>query len=488
MKLVCISTLLIGALVAYSDVYAASSTLSVTCKGDNVGADVLVNGKFKGECPVDVLVQEGTLKLKVQKAVDASRARIFEQDVRVGDNVIKTIEAVLGAPQSNVEGMRQESVKPSLAQAEGKKGALLKVICKIDDMGAEVFVDDKLKGACPLDVQVPEGTIHLRVQKKVDEWNERIFEQEIRAGDGAIKKVEVQLGAAQLSAAGKQRGPKQVEVKKGTFKDCPSCPEMVVIPAGSFDMGSERSDEGPIHRVTLPSFALSKTEITRAQYGEFVNEIKYDAGTCWAVNETGMVEERVGRNSGDFGFRKDLEGDSEFDNSPVSCINWFDAKAYAKWMSEKTGKNYRLPSEAEWEYAARAGTTTARYWGDEVGRNNANCRDCFTKWDGTDSPWIGGLASPVGSFKPNAFGLYDMLGNVWEWTEDTYHNDYNGAPTDGSAWVQKTSGQDRSVGRVIRGGSWKVHSLFMTASYRLGSAEIRRDEHKFGIRLARTLP
>ncbi len=488
MKLVYISTLLVGAIVAFSDVYAAGSTLSVTCKDDGVGADVMVNGKFKGECPVDVLVQEGKLMLKVQKEVDASHARIFEQEIRMGDNVIKTVAVVLGAPQSNVEGLRQEPAQSSLGQVEAQKGALLRVICKIDDMGAEVFVDNKLKGVCPLDMQVSEGTFKLRVQKKVDDWSDRIFEQEIRAGDGAIKKIEVQLGAAQLNAAGKRREPEQIEVKKGTFKDCPSCPEMIVIPAGSFDMGSGHGDETPVHRVTLPSFALSATEITRAQYGEFVNETKYAAGTCWAVNEQGMVEERVGRNSGDFNFRKDLKGDSQFDSSPVSCVNWHDAKAYVKWLSEKTGKNYRLPSEAEWEYAARAGTTTSRYWGNDVGKNNANCSDCVTKWDGTDSPWIGGLASPVGSFKPNAFGLYDMLGNLWEWTEDTYHNDYKGAPTDGSAWVQITSGQERSVGRVIRGGAWKVNSLFMTATYRLGSAEVRRDEHKVGIRLARSLP
>jgi len=484
MKSVYISTLLVVALVAFADVYAADSTLSVTCKGDDVGADVLVNGKFKGECPVDVLVPEGKLKLKVQQKVDASSKRIFEQEIRIGENVIKTIEVLLGAPQRNAEGKHPGPEE----QAETKRGSLLSITCKIEDMDAEVLIDDKLKGVCPLDVQVPEGTLKLRVQKKVDAFNDRLFEQEIRVGDGAIKKVEVQLGAAQLNAAGKRRVPEQIEVKQGMFKDCQNCPQMIVIPAGSFDMGTRLGDESPIHRVTLPSFALSTTEVTRSQYGMFVNETKYDAGTCWALNETGMIEERVGRNSVDFVFRKDLDGDSQFDNSPVSCVNWFDAKAYVKWLSEKTGKNYRLPSESEWEYAARAGTTTSRYWGNDVGRNNANCRDCVTKWDGTNSPWIGALSAPVGSFKPNAFGLYDMLGNVWEWTEDTYHNDYKGAPTDGSAWVQITSGQDRSVGRVIRGGSWKVHSMFMTTSYRLGSAEVRRDEHKFGIRLARTLP
>ncbi|MDQ3018868.1 MAG: PEGA domain-containing protein, partial [bacterium] len=235
MKSVYISTLLVVTLAAFTNVYAADSTLSVTCKGDDVGADVLVNGKFKGECPVDVLVPEGTLKLKVQKKVDAYSVRIFEQEVRVGDNVIKTVEVSLGTPQKNADGTR-ESAQLNRDQAEAKKGSLLSVTCKIDDMDAEVFVDDQLKGVCPLDVQVPEGKLKLRVQKKVDAFNDRTFEQEFRLGDGAIKKVEVQLGLAQLNAAGKRREPEQVEVKKGIFKDCPDCPEMIVIPAGSFDM------------------------------------------------------------------------------------------------------------------------------------------------------------------------------------------------------------------------------------------------------------
>ncbi len=494
MKSVYISTLLVMALAASADVYAADSTLSVTCNGDNAGADVLVNGKFKGECPVDVLVPEGALTLKVQKKVDASSARIFEQEIRIGDNVIKTIEVLLGAPQSNAESKQEEPAQSSLEQTEVKKGSLLSVTCKIDDMDAEVFVDDKLKGACPLDVQVPEGTLKLRVQKKVDALNDRVFEQEVRVGDGAIKKIEVQLGAAQLNAAGKRHEPLQADVKKGTFKDCPNCPEMTAIPAGSFDMGSPDNevghgvDESPVHRVTLPPFALSTTEITRSQYAAFVGDTKHDAGTCWAVNESGWVEDRAGRNSGDFVFRKDLAGDRQFDNRPVSCVNWHDAQAYAQWLSKITGKNYRLPTEAEWEYAARAGTTTARYWGNDVGRNNANCSDCGHKWEESATPWEGASSSPVGSFPPNAFGLYDMLGNVWEWTEDTYHNNYKGAPTNGSAWVQKTSGNDRSVGRIIRGGSWKYSSEFMRAAYRMGNEEIKRYEYKVGIRLARTLP
>ena len=136
-------------------------------------------------------------------------------------------------------------------------------------------------------------------------------------------------------------------------------------------------------------------------------------------------------------------------------VSWEDAKAYAAWLSEQTGKRYRLPSESEWEYAARAGTETAYSWGNEIGVNRANC-------DGSGSKWSDKRTSPVGSFEPNAFGLYDMHGNVQEWVEDCWHDNYEGAPTDGSAW---TSGDDGSLA-VVRGGSWFNAPRGLRAAYR----------------------
>jgi formylglycine-generating enzyme required for sulfatase activity len=124
---------------------------------------------------------------------------------------------------------------------------------------------------------------------------------------------------------------------------------------------------------------------------------------------------------------------------PVVGVSWEDAQRFAEW----TGG--RLPTEAEWEYAARAGTTTRYWWGDEVGKNNANCAECGSQWDGEQT-------GPGGSFQPNAFGLHDMLGNVWEWVEDCWHESYKGAPTDGSAWGKQQG--DDCAQRVIRGGSW----------------------------------
>ncbi len=279
--------------------------------------------------------------------------------------------------------------------------------------------------------------------------------------------------------------------KAGTlFRDCPNCPEMVVIPTGSFMMGSpdtevgHMSDEAPEHQVNVRAFALGKTEITRGQFAEFVKKTKYNTGKqCWTL-EGGKFEQRDNRNWRDLGYLQD-------NKHPVVCINWNDAKAYAEWLSRKTGKQYRLPTEAEWEYAARGNTHSARYWGEEpdmaclyanVGDLTAqsqlmgasswlvhNCTDGFSN------------TAPVGKFKANAFKLRDMLGNVWEWTEDVYHDSYKGAPSDGTAW------QVDGVRRVFRGGSWNNGPLRVRAAKRGNEKPVIRFSD-IGFRLARKLP
>jgi Sulfatase-modifying factor enzyme 1 len=175
--------------------------------------------------------------------------------------------------------------------------------------------------------------------------------------------------------------------------------------------------EDPPHEVTIAkTFAVGRTEVTFAEWDICVAE-----GACLKASDSGW-----GR------------GDR-----PVINVSWDDAKEYVAWLSRITGKDYRLLSEAEWEYAARAGTTTPYSWGDNIGKGNANCRGCDSQWDGKQT-------APVGSFKPNAFGLYDMHGNVIEWVEDRWHESYGGAPTDGTAWLQ-----DGDASRpIVRGGSW----------------------------------
>jgi formylglycine-generating enzyme required for sulfatase activity len=242
---------------------------------------------------------------------------------------------------------------------------------------------------------------------------------------------------------------------RDTFRECAkACPEMIVIPPGEFLMGSPDSEEGrarnegPQHKVTITrAFAVSVFDVTFDEWDACVA-----VGGCPAVGDSGF-----GRGT-----------------MPVTNVTWNDAQTYVAWLSKMTGRSYRLPTEAEWEYMARAGTTTTYYWGNELSKGNANCIVCGTKWDNV-SP------SPVGSFKANPFGLYDVTGNVWQWLEDCLHNTYEGAPTDGSAW---TTG-DCSL-RVDRGGSWISNASNLRIAFR-GSYPAGSRNYSLGIRAARTL-
>jgi formylglycine-generating enzyme required for sulfatase activity len=160
---------------------------------------------------------------------------------------------------------------------------------------------------------------------------------------------------------------------------------------------------------------------------------------------------------------------------PVIQVSWKDAKQYVAWLSRMTGKPYRLLTEAEYEYAARGGTQTAYPWGDEIGKNNANCAVCRSEWDNQGT-------APVGKFVPNGFGLYDIVGNAFTWVEDCYHDDYDGAPTDGSAWL---TGDCRT--HVVRGGSWGQPAQLLRSAYR--HRRVFSDDHDYfvGFRVARTL-
>ena len=220
-------------------------------------------------------------------------------------------------------------------------------------------------------------------------------------------------------------------------------PEMVVVPAGSFlmgapaDEGGRDDDEGPVHRVTIgEAFAVGVYEVTRGEYERFVGATGYAAGNrCYSYEGWFGGADRAGRNWREPGYRQSEE-------HPVVCVTWEDAQAYVAWLSRESGAPYRLLSEAEWEYVARAGSETAYGWGDAIGENRANCRGCGSRWDNEGT-------APVGSFQANGFGLYDVHGNVWEWVLDCWNDNYAGAPTDGSAWT----GGDCNY-RVVRGGSW----------------------------------
>jgi formylglycine-generating enzyme required for sulfatase activity len=247
-----------------------------------------------------------------------------------------------------------------------------------------------------------------------------------------------------------------------SFRECANaknCPEMVVVPAGGFIMGSPASEQGradneePQHKVVFARpFAVARFDVTFDDWDACA-----DYGPCPRVSDSGYGRGR----------------------QPVINVTWDDARHYAAWLSRMTGKPYRLLSEAEFEDAARAGTRTAYPWGDEIGKNNANCNACGSQWDNRQP-------SPVDSFAGNPFGLHDMHGNVWQWTEDCYHGDYQGAPQDGSAWIE---GADCSR-RVVRGGCWRNdprgNPRGLRSAFRDWIATVDRGSY-LGFRVGRTL-
>jgi formylglycine-generating enzyme required for sulfatase activity len=236
-----------------------------------------------------------------------------------------------------------------------------------------------------------------------------------------------------------------------SFQDCPECPVMVRLPSGAFTMGVPRGDpsEVPAHKVTLArSFALGMYEVTVGEWRACVR-----GGGC-----TDMPRMAA----------------SVTDMTPVHNVHWNDAVAYATWLSKRTGQKYRLPTEAEWEYAARGGTAGRYWWGETVGVANANCENCGGTYERS-------LPLPVGSFKPNPLGLFDMNGGVAEWVADCWNNNYKGAPADGGAWVQ---GDCRK--RVLRGGSWRNDADSMSVTARLNyDVDVRYLAN--GFRIARDL-
>jgi formylglycine-generating enzyme required for sulfatase activity len=235
----------------------------------------------------------------------------------------------------------------------------------------------------------------------------------------------------------------QLQQAGQVFKDCADCPEMVVIPAGSFTMGSNESDiEKPPHGVTIRSFAIGRTEVTQAQWQAVMGSNPSGFSNCG-------------------------------NDCPVEQVSWHDIQQFIQRLNAMTGKTYRLPSEAEWEYAASAGSTGRWSFGDNEGQLGQHA------WFVANS---GGSTQRVAQKQLNAFGLYDMHGNVWEWVEDCYHQNYNGAPTDGSAWTTGCGGGFR----VLRGGSWINVPAILRSANRGRAPPGSRFSIDVGFRLART--
>jgi formylglycine-generating enzyme required for sulfatase activity len=236
-----------------------------------------------------------------------------------------------------------------------------------------------------------------------------------------------------------------------SVRDCENCPEMVILQPGSFTMGDNHGDrsERPAHRVTISRpYAIGKYEVTLAQWNACVQ-----AEACKAVTST----------------------TGSPDKSPTRDISWADTQRFVRWLSKQTGQNYRLPTEAEWEYAARAGTSSRYWWGEKMRAGMANCKGCGGDWS-NDAP------VNVDALPPNPFGLYGMNGGVWEWVEDCWHKDYDGAPTDGSAWTSSDCREN-----VIRGGAWRNDSTYAHSSSRFTYDSAVRYILN-GFRVAKSLP
>ena len=272
---------------------------------------------------------------------------------------------------------------------------------------------------------------------------------------GAAALVALVLAGCSVSSVSSGRAFRAGDVFRDDLSSGGTGPEMVVVPAGRFRMGCVSgldcaSIEEPVRDVALSyPLAVSKYEVTFAQWDACVA-----GGGCGGYRPDDEAWGRGGR--------------------PVINVSWDDAQSFVQWLSRQTGSTYRLLSEAEWEYAARAGTTTAYSWGTEAGSGRANCDGCGSSWDNSQT-------APAGSFAANGWGLHDMHGNVFEWVEDCWNPSFDGAPVDGGAWRQG----DCSV-RVMRGGSWIDFPWGVRSAIRHRRAVDDRDSRR-GLRVARAL-
>lgn len=322
-------------------------------------------------------------------------------------------------------------------------------------------------------------------ERQINEETTKRLQLELRAAEDRLRAAEAEANAAKVALNRGLPLPPGPPGQERRILDCAKCPELVPIPAGSFQMGPASGEEeregvpeslriGSSHPVTVPSFALGKYEVTIAEFSEFVTDTHHPTGYC---------------EEGSRGDDWKRPFSSQNDREPAVCVNWIDAMAYVAWLSKTTGKSYRLPSEAEWEYAARAGKQTVRHWGDsrdEACRygnvadltygaaENASATRIFLCTDGFV------YTSPVGKFDANAFGLYDMLGNVQEWTADCFNMKYEKPPMDGRPWL--TGNCDS---RVVRGGSWKDAPDAVRSASRWEKKAGSRNRY-LGFRVART--
>ena len=388
-------------------------------------------------------------------------------------------DALRIAAESIARQEEEERAKPVPAASEPSKPA--------EDPAATARAEEEAKKAAA----DRSHALALKIEKEAQRM------AEVAAKKQAAAMAQAEERARAQAAANVKEAQRAAPRPGSVFQDCPDCPRMVVIPAGEFTMGSPAAeagrgvDEGPQRQVAIALYALGRSEVTVAEFRRFAEESGYRTEA-----------ERDSRAQGCSGFiyadpaamnpepqpvtSWRSPGLTQADSHPVLCVSWNDARAYAQWLSKKTGKRYRLPTEAEWEYAARAGSVAARFWGDDPVQacRFANVADQsrFQTWgfgqkhECTDGHYF---TAPAGGYAPNRFGLYDVIGNAWEWTEDCWNASYAGAPADGTAWLTGDCAQ-----RVSRGGSWSTVPRFARSAARNRNSADHRD-NLTGFRLAR---
>lgn len=324
-----------------------------------------------------------------------------------------------------------------LAGCSDKDDGMLKI--SSDPGDAEVYIDGERKGNTPAKkgqtyaIKLSEGEHTIEIIKSISEADEYYGKKTVFVAEKSLQTVSLSLNK-------RQKKVYTEKMRKAAADALPTIQEqMVTIPSGSFQMGSGDgdSDERPVHTVHINSFKMGKYEVTQAQ---------------WLA----VMGSQPSRFKGI--------------NNPVEEVSWDDIQEFIRKLNSHTGQKFRLPTEAEWEYAARAGSTTKYSWGDTVGNNMANCDGCGSQWDDSRT-------APVGSFQPNAFGLYDMHGNVHEWLQDCWNGSYSGAPSNGKAWLSGECGL-----RVLRGGSWSDDPNTMRSPAR--ASDYAADHHRsVGFRL-----
>ena len=286
----------------------------------------------------------------------------------------------------------------------------------------------------------------------------------------------IALAAASISGPG-WAAPARSAAATHSFRDCKGCPELIAIPSGSFLMGTPRDKEGkadwdlPPRKVSIRAFSIGKFDVTRREWAAFVSATHHPAksGCAWTGRMKADEPDPIGSWSS--------VGFTQTDHHPVVCITWADVQDYLAWLSRKTSKRYRLPSEAEWEFAARAGTQTPFYWGLKASHERANYgadKCCSPLAKGRDR-WTG--TSPVGSFPPNAFGLYDMAGNVLQMVQDCLSFTAEQLPNNGRAFetdftlrgegnLAPLDGEKSCNHRLVRGGDWGDPPAMIRSSFR----------------------